>query len=72
MKTKNKRNKWNYKNIFRALLGLASAGLVIHDFILVLILHKCGWTWFGFTTFLVAVCYLVYCFDWFYVKEGRG
>lgn len=71
MKTNKNKIKIKYKDIFRVLLGLASAGLVIHDFILVLILYKCGWTWYGFFTFLTAVCYLVYCFDYFYVRGGE-
>ncbi len=71
MKNKKKKIKLKYKEISIAFLGLVATGKIVYDFILIFILHKAtGWTWFGFFLFTISLIYLVYCFDYFYVKKG--
>lgn len=51
----NKKNKLQLiKSIFMLLFGLICAGLIIHDLILIMFCFG-SWTWFGLSTFILAL-----------------
>jgi hypothetical protein len=59
------------KNFLKELLFIGALGVVIHDIIIIFILHKGGWTWFGLVTFTISLMHVVFIWDDFKEQDER-
>lgn len=67
---KKSKRKINWINIILALVFLICCYLVIHDLYIILIKpiitsYLTGWTWLGLITFIIALVFAIFIFDYF-------